>query len=46
MDTRGSMSFDPHPIDQLALSCLLIEGVALWRLFNSPHSLLENQYKH
>lgn len=28
-DTSGNLSFDPHPIDQLALNCLLIEGVAL-----------------
>lgn len=25
--TRSSLSFDPHPIDQLALNCLLVEGV-------------------
>lgn len=26
------MSFDPHPIDRLALSCLFAEGVALLKL--------------
>lgn len=36
LDTRGSLSFDPHPIDRLALSCLLIEGVALPRLPAPP----------
>lgn len=30
------MSFDPHPIDRLALSCLLIEGVALLNLPSPP----------
>lgn len=24
--TRSSLSFDPHPIDQLAQNCLLVEG--------------------
>lgn len=28
LDARGSLSFDPHPIDLLARSCLLTEGVA------------------
>lgn len=37
LDTSGRLSFDPHPIDQLALNCLLIEGVALCRL---PSTLL------
>jgi hypothetical protein len=34
LQTRDSMSFDPHPIDLLAQSCLLIEEVALQRLSN------------
>lgn len=29
LDTSSNLSFDPHPIDRLALNCLLIEGVAL-----------------
>lgn len=33
------MSFDPHPIDRLALSCLLIEGVALLKLPSPSPSL-------
>lgn len=33
------MSFDPHPIDQLALNCLLTEGVALQKLPSPSPSL-------
>lgn len=33
------MSFDPHPIDQLALNCLLTEGVALQKLPGPSPSL-------
>lgn len=33
------MSFDPHPIDRLALSCLLTEGVALLKLPSPSPSL-------
>lgn len=33
------MSFDPHPIDRLALSCLLTEGVALLKLPTPSPSL-------
>lgn len=29
LDTSSNLSFDPHPIDQLALNCLLTEWVAL-----------------
>lgn len=40
------MSFDPHPIDRLALNCLLTEGVALLKLPSpapQPSSVLENR---
>lgn len=33
------MSFDPHPIDRLALNCLLTEGLALQKLPSPSPSL-------